>query len=384
MAVEAAMPGAGAGWRDWPLRLRDRLLGDPQFRRLAAKFPLTRPIARRRTRALFDLCAGFVYSQVLLACVRSRLFDALRDGPQTLEALSRHCALPGEGMLRLLRAAIALKLVARRRGERFGLGSLGAAMVRNPGVAAMVEHHALLYADLQDPLALLRGETAQASALSRFWGYSRAADPGDLSSERVAAYSALMGESQALVAAEVLDAYPLTRHRHLLDIGGGDGSFIVAAAARATGLHFTLFDLPAVAEQAGKRFAAVGIADRTITVGGDFHRDPLPTGADLITLVRVVHDHDDPAALSLLRAVHDALPSGGQLLLAEPMADTPGATAMGDAYFGFYLLALGQGRPRSRAELSEMLRQAGFTAIRHVASATPLLVGLLIAERERC
>jgi len=66
------------------------------------------------------------------------------------------------------------------------------------------------------------------------------------------------------------------------------------------------------------------------------------------------------------------------------MADTPGATAMGDAYFGFYLLALGQGTPRSRAELSEMLRQAGFTAIRHVASATPLLVGLLIAERERC
>ena len=42
------------------------------------------------------------------------------------------------------------------------LGPLGAAMVGNPGVAAMVEHHALLYADLADPVALLRGAARRA------------------------------------------------------------------------------------------------------------------------------------------------------------------------------------------------------------------------------
>ena len=59
----------------------------PRFQRWAAAFPLTRPIAQRRARALFDLCAGFVYAQVLLACVQLRLFEILAEGPQTVGSL---------------------------------------------------------------------------------------------------------------------------------------------------------------------------------------------------------------------------------------------------------------------------------------------------------
>jgi hypothetical protein len=55
-----------------------------------------------------------------------------------------------------------------------------------------------------------------------------------------------------------------------------------------------------------------------------------------------------------------ALAPGGTLLLAEPMAGTPGAEAMADAYFGFYLLAMGRGRARRVESLFDLLRQAGF------------------------
>ena len=146
------------------------MVGSPRFRRWAAAFPLTRPIARRRTRALFDLCAGFVYSQVLQACVELRLFDVLAQGPMTPAALSARLALPLDRTQRLLLAATSLKLL-RRRGERFGLGPLGAAMVGNAGVTAMVLHHRELYADLADPVALLRGQ-AGPTELSRYWAYS--------------------------------------------------------------------------------------------------------------------------------------------------------------------------------------------------------------------
>ena len=47
-------------WRGF----RDFLLSSRRFQRFAAAFPPTRPIARRRASALFDLCAGFVYSQI--------------------------------------------------------------------------------------------------------------------------------------------------------------------------------------------------------------------------------------------------------------------------------------------------------------------------------
>jgi hypothetical protein len=74
-------------------------------------------------------------------------------------------------------------------------------MVGNPAVAAMVEHHAMLYADLRDPVALLRGEQ-RATELGSYWAYAGPERPDGLASEQVAAYSALMAASQPLVAAE--------------------------------------------------------------------------------------------------------------------------------------------------------------------------------------
>lgn len=379
MRVEASTP-APSSWLDRCLAARDGLLASPRFRRWAAAFPLTRPVARRRTRELFDLCAGFVYSQVLHACVRLRLFEILAEGPQTSAALSRRLGLSVDATERLLAAAASLRLAARRGEGRYGLGPLGAAMVGNPAVAAMVEHHAMLYADLRDPVALLRGEQ-RVTELGSYWAYAGTERPDGLASEQVAAYSALMAASQPLVAAEVLDAYPeLRRHRRLLDVGGGEGAFLTAAAARAPDLRVVLFDLPPVAERARARFAAAGLAHRAEAVGGNFLSDPLPEGADVVSLVRVVHDHDDDVALALLRAVRRALPADGVLLLAEPMSGTPGAEPIGDAYFGFYLLAMGRGRPRTPAELDGLLRAAGFGEIRLVATSTPLLTRLIAAR----
>ena len=66
---------------------------------------------------------------------------------------------------------------------------------------------------------------------------------------------------------------------------------------------------------------------------------------------------------ALLTKVHAALPPGGTLLIAEPMAGTPGAEAMGDAYFGLYLWAMGSGRPRTAEAYRAMLRAAGFSRV---------------------
>lgn len=367
-------------WRDRVVQLRDRLLQSTRFQQWAAAFPLTRPIARARARQTFDICAGFVYSQVLFACVRLQLLESLASGPRETNALAIELGVPLESMRRLLAAATALRLVELRSGDRFGLGTLGAVVAGNAAIRAMVEHHGMLYADLADPVALLRGERSD-TALARYWPYARAALPGALSDEMVAGYSRLMGTSHPLVASEILAAYSLRRHARLLDVGGGEGAFLIAAAAQAPALRLMLFDLPAVVARAQVRLAQAGLGAQSVVHGGDFLRDPLPRGADVISLIRVVHDHDDDVALALLRAVREALPAGGTLLLAEPMASTPGAQRMGDAYFGLYLLAMGQGRPRSAAELGSLVRRAGFTAVRMVGTRLPLQTRLLVARR---
>jgi demethylspheroidene O-methyltransferase len=375
-AARSLVDAVGAGF-DRLLPRRDRLLANPRFQRWAAAFPVTRRLARHRARALFDLCAGFVYSQILLACVQLHLFEILAEGPSSGAALAHRLALPDAAVARLLSATVSLGLVERRRGGRFGLGALGAALLGNPAIAAMIEHHRLLYSDLADPVALLRGE--RETALSCFWPYA-GNDPAGVNAQQATPYTALMAASQALIVSDILDAYSVRRHRCLLDVGGGDGALLTAAAGRATALRLMLFDLPAVAERAARRFVDAGLAGRATAIGGNFVSDPLPRGADLISLVRVVHDHDDANALALLRAVRLALPRNGVLLIAEPMAATPGAEPIGDAYFGFYLLAMGRGRPRTARELQSLLSAAGFDRCRLVATRMPLLVRVIVGK----
>ena len=153
-----------------------------------------------------------------------------------------------------------------------------------------------------------------------------------------------------------------------------------ASSPQAPGLRCMLFDLPPVAELARQRLAGLGLGSRVQVHGGSFFDDPLPRGADLVTLVRVLFDHDDAHALAILRAVRAALPAGGTLLVAEPMSQAAGAQAMGDAYFGFYLLAMGRGQPRSAAALSQLIRDAGFTDVRPLRTRLPLQAGVLLAR----
>ncbi len=347
-----------------------RLQASARFRRIASSFPVTRIVARRRAGELFDLCAGFVYSQILLACVELDLPQRLLGGTHDAVSLAPALGLTAERAEKLLAAAASLRIAAARRGGRYGLGPMGAALIDNPGVVAMIAHHPRLYEDLRDPVGLLRGR--EATSLGAYWPYAGSHEVGAIGA---APYSELMAASQAMIAGEVLDAYSLRKHCRLLDVAGGTGAFLVEAERRAPWLQMALMELPAVAAMATER-----LGRRAAVVGGDFRRDPLPAGADLVTLVRVLHDHDDDVALGLLRSVRLALAPGGRLLIAEPMAGTPGAAAAGDGYFGFYLLAMGSGRPRSPRVIRSMLRAAGFVRVRLLRTRTPLLARVMIAQ----
>ena len=354
------------------------MLADPAFIRSAGSTLIGRAIARREARAMFDVAAGFVYAQTLMACVQLDLFAILRRGAATPADLAPALGLTEAATHRLMVAAEPLKLVERRGGERWGLGRRGAAVLGNPGLVAMIHHHDVLYRELADPVALLRrGAGAEMAA---FWPYAGAERPDALESGAVAHYSRLMAASQDFVAGEVLAAVNLSRHRHLIDVGGGEGVFAAAAAARHPALRVTVFDLPAVAALAAARFAAAGLGERAGAVGGSFLHDPIPTDADVMSLVRILHDHDDAVAARILARTFDALPAGGMLVIAEPMAGAPAAPGIA-TYFAFYLLAMGSGRPRTADEIVAMVQGAGFGRIRVLRDRNPTATRVITAMK---
>jgi demethylspheroidene O-methyltransferase len=205
--------------------------------------------------------------------------------------------------------------------------------------------------------------------LKNFWRYEMAAQGQD-------AYTALMAASQAAVSREVLRSYDFSRHKMLLDIGGGDGSFLRAVAAKHPQLSLSLFDLPGVIEIAREKFGAMPVSLHK----GSFRGDPLPQGADAVSLIRVVHDHDDDVVLALLHSIRAVLPHGGTLIVAEPLSGNSATAPVTDAYFNLYFAAMGSGRTRKPEEIERLAKTAGFSQCRQVATAMPLITGMLVLE----
>jgi demethylspheroidene O-methyltransferase len=382
IARRTVTPATAPAWMDTVHRTLERWMAHPGLYRLALSNPLTRWFAQRRTRQVFDLMSGFVYSQVLLGCVRLKLFAMLQEAPATLEQLASRCHMPEAALQRLILSAVSLKLLEQRSHQRFGLGPLGLPIAAHEGIRAMIEHNSLLYRDLAEPTAFL--QDAWSGHMAAYWPYAHAATPEEAKAaapDQVDRYSALMAASQTFVLDEVLNTFAFGQYRCVLDVGAGKGRFIAELASREKQLRCQLFDLPQVLALARQNHVALGLQAALEYHPGSFFDDDLPRGADLVTLIRVAHDHPDNKVRLLFQKIHDALPVGGTLLLAEPMAQERLEAQSGDAYFHFYLLAMGAGRLRTPTELSQMLHAAGFVHVELLPNAMPIHTRLLVARK---
>lgn len=350
-----------------------RLAASRRFQAWAARVPILRRIARAEGAALFDIVAGFVNSQTLMALVELRVLHLLQDGPATSRDLGQTCGIPPDRMQVLLQAGAGLGLLRRYRDGRFGLALRGASMLGVPGLEQMIRHHRALYADLADPVSFLRG--GQQTELARFWPYvfgaAGAVDPGV-----TATYSSLMAESQVLVAEDTLAMVDLSGVKRLLDVGGGTGAFLAAVGSAYPQAQLDLFDLPAVLQGAASR-----LTGRAILHPGSFRDDDLPLGADAISLIRVLYDHDDSTVARLLAKAHATLPPGGLLIISEPMSGGAKPDRITDVYFAVYTLAMQTGRARSTAEIASLLSRAGFVSIRIQRGFRPFVTSVITALR---
>lgn len=370
---------------DMPQRARPRLKGwfnrlvaRPSFQAWASHFPLTRGLARREGAEMFDLVSGFVQSQVLMAIVELRVLHRLMDGSRSAAGLARDAGMMPERMEILLQAAAALGLIRRQRDGRFVLARKGAALLGVPGLEAMILHHRAFYRDMEDPVALLRGEVD--TELADFWPYVFGAR-GDVDPKVTRTYSDLMADSQALVAQDTLRMVDLGDVRRLMDVGGGSGAFALAVAQAYPKLDLLVFDLPDVVPGALARFEAAGQGGRLSVHGGSFRSDSLAYGADAISLIRVLYDHSDDTVRSLLSKIFDSLPPGGRLIVSEPMSGGAAPERAGDVYFAFYTMAMRTGKARSSEEIARLCAQAGFIQCKRPTPLRPFVTSVVTCTK---
>ena len=379
-------------------RVRETFQGwmvSPTFYRISINNIFTRWFALRRTKQVFDLMAGFVNFQVLLTTLKCGVLDAVYKEPSTLEQISEQTQLPNKNLEPLILSAVALGLIEQRAKGLYAIGHLGLPVVAYGGIRAMVEHNAVLYKDMLDTVGLIR-RTSEAQ-MNEYWPYAKlkkaqqeqeqekeqepASGSGHDVKDQFARYSELMSASQNFVIDEIINAYDFSHHSKMLDIGCGKGRFATEVAQKYSHLKFELMDLPQVIELTKAGIEKTNLIQRFNFNPASFKTNELPGEVDLVTLVRIAHDHSDEVVSDLLRKIYLSLPSKGVLLLAEPMAEPSLKGAKHDAYFHFYLLAMGEGRLRTPETLSEMMMRAGFEQIKLLSNSMPIHARILVAQK---
>lgn len=287
--------------------------------------------------------------------------------PSRAVTLSHRSNVPLERLEVLLRSVTALGLITEKNGI-FSLTTRGMALHTVPGLDAMIRHHDVLYRDLSDPVAFFRGENDP--ELAQFWPYVFG---GDMAPEVAATYSRLMTDSQALVAEDTLRSISLRGVSSLMDVGGGSGAFLSAVAKVQPELQMVLYDLPEVLESVKVQNLPANITLRS----GSFKTDALPGGVDAISLIRILFDHSDETVATLLAKCFDALPSGGRLIISEPMLGRNTPSRAGDGYYALYTMAMQTGKARSANEIGDLCAKTGFVRIKTPRPLRPFITSTL-------
>ncbi|OIV35930.1 methyltransferase [Mangrovactinospora gilvigrisea] len=197
------------------------------------------------------------------------------------------------------------------------------------------------------------GEPAFPEQYGRPFWEDLAADPA-----RSAHFDDLMSARIAEDVPEVAAAYPFGELGSVVDVGGGDGTLLIAVLRAHPGLRGAVFDLPGPASRAERTLADAGLADRAESRAGSFLDGVEPAGAGGYLLSGVLHNWDDEDAARILRNCAAAAGDRGRILVVDHF-DAAGSTGDPGSEGDLRMLCYFNGRERGLAELDAVAAAAG-------------------------
>jgi O-methyltransferase domain len=112
------------------------------------------------------------------------------------------------------------------------------------------------------------------------------------------------------VAQEVARLVDTSTARLAVDIGGASGTLVHSLMTANPQLHGIILDLPDVVPSATAAAAALGLAERSRVLAGDFF--VFVPEADLYLLKHVLHDWNDGQSVRILKNCRRAMRPGGR------------------------------------------------------------------------
>ena len=306
-----------------------------------------------------------------------RVADHIAAGLRTAEELAQVVRADPDALERLLSYLAVRGVFLRDEAGRFSLTALGEALRDDhpAGKRALLDIDGLGRAELSFVRLLHSVRTGQAAFPEQFghtFWQDLAADPS-----RASAFDRWMAVNVERRLPDLLGGYDWASLGHLVDVGGGDGSLLIALLERHPHLRGTVLDLGATAEVASQALRAAGLADRAAAVAGSFF-DELPPGADGYLLSWILHDWADEPARQILRRCAQAAGEDGRVIVAESIRPDGRSPHTG---MDLRMLAFYGGKERGVAELGALAAEAALQVCQVRRAGSLVILELSAAGR---
>ena len=297
---------------------------------------------------LWDLLRGALGTRTLAIVAELGVADALADGPRRVDEAAREIGADGETLHRLLRALASDGVFAEEERGVFRNTPASELLRRDTGWNEFAQLFGGTWYRAVGELDASGGPSFPHTFGTDFWSWFR-----DHPNERAMFDRAMEQGKERRV--ERLDGVGWRGNETVVDVGGGNGSLLLALLDRQPGLRGVVFDLPETVRD------EPALGERIEFVEGNFF-ERVPEG-DVYVLSTILHDWDDERAATILRTIRESAPAAARILILDSVVP-PGNEPFGAKWLDLLMLVIAGGRERDEEQWRELLAAAGVEPVR--------------------
>jgi SAM-dependent methyltransferase len=321
---------------------------------------------------LYRLIDGYKITQAIHVAAVLGIADHIAAGLCTSQTIAEAAGAHPAALYRLLRALAAIGVLREDEDRRFSLTPMGETL-RSDAAQPLRPFATLTGQDYYWQAwghllhSIKTGENAfKAVHGVGSWTYR------DQHPDQDAIFNLAMTANARLVDPAIVEAIGFAGLGRIADIGGGQGSLLIAILRACPHVRAVLFDRPSVVASARSVLAEAGLDARCDLAPGDMFQS-VPAGCDAYLLKFVLHDWNDDEAVTLLRVCRRAMAPGARLFVIERLIGRPTST-LAAALSDLNMLVGPGGRERTVEEFAALFNAAGLRLDHVVATRRDLSV----------
>jgi len=262
---------------------------------------------------LLELAIGYQKSQVLFTLVEFGIPKILHNKKLSADGLAKKLKVHSLAMERFLNACVAVGLLEREKKSYRNSALTDYFLVKDSefflgGQIKRYQNRSYpLWSDLAEKLKSWK------------YGESNTETPED---EDQGAESMAEQHNLALLHGRALgEQFNFSKHKNLLDLGGGTGAMSIGLCETYPKLEATVFDLPANVKKADEFISKSKLQTRVKTIGGDVVKDKLPKDFDVVLLANLLSVFDAETNKKLFSRIYKNLPKDGVCIISGWILD---------------------------------------------------------------